>query len=129
MSGAMLGVASLLVLVATTALWFRKAMAVRLSGSRAPYIAGWALAALLGVAAFVRGPGGLLAGLGAGLSLVAGAFLLGLVSISRQQAAPDAVRVGATLPDFTAPTDDGEPFTLSGLEGRPILLKFFRGHW
>jgi hypothetical protein len=128
MTGLALGASALALLVATTALWFRHARSVSLRGSRVPYVAAWTVAALLGAGALARGPGGV-GGVAAGLALTGGVFLLVLVAISRQQVAEGAVRVGATLPSFTALRDDEEPFTLSGLEGRPILLKFFRGHW
>ncbi len=39
------------------------------------------------------------------------------------------VAVGDPYIDFTAPDADGNAFTLSSLDGTPILLKFFRGHW
>jgi len=128
MSGAVLGWVGLAIFVLTTVSWFKKALAVSLDGSRTIWIAGWATAALLGALGLARDPG-LLGGIAAGTAFGAGAFLLVLIGISRQQVAPDAVQVGSKLPDFTAPDDDDTPFTLSGLEGRPILLKFFRGHW
>ncbi|MCA9937978.1 MAG: redoxin domain-containing protein [Anaerolineales bacterium] len=40
-----------------------------------------------------------------------------------------AVRIGEPVPDFTALDGDGNAFTLSSLRGRPVLVKFFRGHW
>jgi len=40
-----------------------------------------------------------------------------------------AVRVGGPILDFSAPDENGEPFALASLRGRPYLLKFFRGHW
>ncbi len=128
MSGFALGVVAFGLLVATTVLWFRKARAVELVGSRAGYVAGWAGAAGLGAAALASSPGWV-GGLLGGVGLVGGAFLVTLVAVSRQQVAPDVVRVGQRLPEFTALDDDARPFTLSGIEGRPILLKFFRGHW
>ena len=123
-----LGWLALALIVGATVHWFRRALNVSLSGSRAPYVGAWALGAVLGVVALFGQPGWL-GGVPAGLAAFAGFFLLGLVAISRQQVAPDAVRVGDRLRDFTAPDEQGEPFTLSGIEGRPILLKFFRGHW
>lgn len=128
MSGAVLGWASLAIVVVAVAVWFRKALALEVQGSRAAYVSAWAAGAALGVVALTREPG-LAGGIAAGFSVALGAMLLGLVAISPQKVAADAVRVGSKLPDFAAVTDDEEPFTLSGLEGRPILLKFFRGHW
>jgi cytochrome oxidase Cu insertion factor (SCO1/SenC/PrrC family) len=58
-----------------------------------------------------------------------GSFFTVLVAISRQRVGPGAIQVGATLPDFEATDEEGQPFRLSRLAGQPILLKFFRGHW
>lgn len=40
-----------------------------------------------------------------------------------------AVAIGDRYLDFTAKDSTGADVTLSSLEGQPILLKFFRGHW
>jgi peroxiredoxin len=37
--------------------------------------------------------------------------------------------VGETLRDFSALDENGERFELASTAGRPVLLKFFRGHW
>ncbi len=39
------------------------------------------------------------------------------------------IKVGDPLPPFAAQTADGAPFHTDSLNGRRILLKFFRGHW
>jgi peroxiredoxin len=51
------------------------------------------------------------------------------VAISRQEVAAGAISVGASLPEFTATDDRGETFAFRAESGRPVLLKFFRGHW
>ncbi len=33
--------------------------------------------------------------------------------------------VGQSAPDFTLPTDQGNPLTLSSLRGRPVILFFY----
>jgi peroxiredoxin Q/BCP len=35
------------------------------------------------------------------------------------------VDVGDIAPDITAPADDGQPFTLSDLRGRTVVLYFY----
>ena len=35
------------------------------------------------------------------------------------------IEQGQTAPDFTLPDQDGEPLTLSGLAGRPVVLYFY----
>ena len=45
-----------------------------------------------------------------------------------QDGPPVGVAIGMTAPDFTAPTTDGETFTLSDLRGRVVLIDFW-GAW
>jgi len=63
------------------------------------------------------------------LGIVIGGFLTFTVAISRQEVAADGIRVGATIPQFAALDENGELFDSSSLDGKPILMKFFRGHW
>jgi hypothetical protein len=94
----------------------------------------WIVNATLGVAmalalaAFTQRPG-LVGGVLAGVSLLLGALYLGLLALARQSRQAPAVAVGSPLLDFGAPDQDGERFELASLRGRPVLLKFFRGHW
>jgi len=98
-------------------------------GARRGALNGLALGAVgFGIAAFLSGPGllgGVLAGLG---TLVGAIFLVLTVQAPQSQQAP-AVAVGGRLLDFTAPDENGKPFSLESLHGRPVLIKFFRGHW
>jgi hypothetical protein len=128
MPDSVLGWLALLVIGASTAEWFRRARAVALGGSRAPYVAAWALGAGGGIVALMGSPG-LPGGVAAGVAAFAGLLFLGLFAISRQAVAPGAVKVGDRLRDFTALDEHGDPFTLSSTFGHPILIKFFRGHW
>jgi cytochrome oxidase Cu insertion factor (SCO1/SenC/PrrC family) len=130
MSGAgdLLGVASLLLAVATAALWFRRIFAVRIPEDRTAWVAAFVAASVLGIASFAVGNetfGAVAAGIGIGL----GGFMAGTRAISRQSDKRPAVQVGSPILDFTAPDENGAPFDLAGLRGRPFLLKFFRGHW
>ncbi len=124
----MLGFLALMLVVGAVALWFRRAMGVRLPENRSGFVAAWLGGALLGVVALLQGVGWL-GGVAAGLAIFAGAFLCLTVSISAQKLAAGAIGVGATLPDFSAPDENGESFELSSVVGKPLLLKFFRGHW
>ena len=124
----MLGFLALMLVVGAVALWFRRALGVRLPENRAGFVAAWLGGALLGVVALVQGVGWP-DGIAAGLATFLGAFLCFLVGISAQKLAADGIGVGATLPDFSAPDENGETFELSSVAGKPLLLKFFRGHW
>jgi hypothetical protein len=87
-----------------------------------------AAAMVLGLAALGSG-GGVAAQVLAGVSLALGVVYFGLLALAGQSNQMPAVEVGRSLPDFTLPDHNGEAFSLSSLAGRPVLLKFFRGHW
>ncbi len=124
----MLGFLALMLIAGAVALWFHRAMGVRLPKNRSGFVAVWLGGALLGVVALAQGVGWL-GGVAGGLAIFAAAFLTFTVSISAQKLAAGAIGVGATLPDFSAPDENGETFELSSVAGKPLLLKFFRGHW
>jgi hypothetical protein len=123
-----LGWLAFALLVVSTLLWFRLAGQVRLPRNRSGFVLAWSGAALLGGLAIYAGAGWL-GGIPAALALFGGGMLSILTAVSAQQAAPDAIAVGEPLRDFTAIDEEGRRFELSSLRGRPILLKFFRGHW
>jgi len=41
----------------------------------------------------------------------------------------DRVQAGQTAPDFTLQRSDGTDITLSSLQGKNVVLVFYRGHW
>lgn len=63
------------------------------------------------------------------LALAANILFFAVLFMSKLPAAAPAVEVGQRYIDFTATDSHGNPFTLSSMEGKPVLLKFFRGHW
>ena len=128
MSATALGFAALAMEVGAGVVWFRRAFAVALPENRAAFVAVWALGAALGIAALLRGAGWV-GGVPATLAVLAGAFFLFTVAISAQKGGSGALQVGTPVPDFSALDDEGNRFELSSLAGRPLLLKFFRGHW
>ena len=126
--GTSLGLAALALAVATFLFWFRTNNLVGIPENRTAFVLAFVLAAVMGVSAFVmrtRWFGGI-AALGA---IVIGCFLPFTVAISRQEVAPDGIKVGETIPAFTALNDRGEPFDSQRLGGKTVLMKFFRGHW
>jgi hypothetical protein len=128
MSSPALGWIAALLVVGAGVLWFRAAFAVRLPEDRRGYAAIWVAGAALGVAALAGGAGWA-GGVPAVVAIVGAAFFLFTIGISRQQAAPDVIAVGAPLPGFSAPDENGATFESTNLAGHPALLKFFRGHW
>lgn len=128
MDGAVLGMAGGALILGAGARWWQRMQAVRLPANAAPYVVVSAIAVALGVAAILAGPG-LVGGVGAGLALLGGLAFLGLFAASGQRRTPPAVAVGAPVLELVATDDGGRPFALADLRGRPVLLKFFRGHW
>jgi len=127
-TGDTLGILGSALAIATTAIWFRKIRAVDIPEARAPYVAAFVVAAILGVAALAVGVG-VLGGVGAVLAVVLGGMMAGLRAISAQDAKVPAVRIGEPMLEFSAPDENGDLFESARLRGRPFLLKFFRGHW
>jgi hypothetical protein len=120
---------ALVVAVATAALWFRFAYQVRIPENRGAFVAAWLAAAGLGVIALMRGISGPVGTIPAILAIVLGIFLTFTFLISRQKASAEGLTLGAPLTHFEAHDENEEVFDLASLAGRPVLLKFFRGHW
>jgi hypothetical protein len=127
-AGTILGTAALLVAGGTAAYWFHLASQVSLPADRTAFVVLWLFAAALGVMAFFKRPG-ILGGIPATLSIIIGLFLPFTVYISPQALADGSIEVGDSLPDFSTPTDKGEVFDSSSLNGHLVLIKFFRAHW
>jgi len=127
LSGTVLGIAAILLVAGTSAVWFRRMADVRIPENRTTFVAGWAGGVLLGVATFAQGTGWL-GGIPAALAIALGGLFTALIAVSGQKAA-GSVAIGTPLPDLTALDEHGAAFELSSLAGKPVLLKFFRGHW
>ncbi len=108
--------------------WLQLMRQVRLPADATAFVLVTTVAVLLGGVGLAAGagPAGSVA---AGCTIVGGLAFLALFAASGQIAATPAVTVGGPILDFTAADDEGRPFSLAALRGRPVLLKFFRGHW
>jgi peroxiredoxin len=128
MSGTLLGVMAATLVAGAGVSWLRRMQAVRLPRNAAPYLVACALAAGLGVAAFVVGTGR-----GRGPRGRAGdrrrVGVPGPVLGERSTARAAGGRGGRTDPRLCRLGRHRRPFALASLRGRPFLLKFFRGHW
>ena len=78
--------------------------------------------------AFLSHPGALGYGI-ASLAFATSGFFFFLTFMSGLPAQRAAVAVGSMAPDFRSFDSDGREFSLSGLAGSRVLLKFFRGTW
>ncbi len=128
MSATLLGVLAFLLVAGSMAVWFRKIKNVEIPEDRRLYVTCWAGGATLGVVALTQGAGWV-GGIPAGIAALVGSFFSVLVFISPQKVADNAIRVGETLREFTALDENGDEFAISSVSGKPVLLKFFRGHW
>ena len=128
MSGVLLACVAAAVIVALFVLW--QGMIRRVELDKRLWILNSMVVAViaLGIAALTREPG-VAGGILAGASILMGVLFMGLGVLAPQSKQTPAVTVGGPLLDFTAPDENGKPFDLASLQGRPILLKFFRGHW
>ncbi len=109
-------------------LWMRLIRRVEVAeGRRLPSLM-IVTALVIGITALTQDPG-LLGGILAGVTVAFGAIAVGLQALASQSNQSPAIAVGGRLPTFTALDDEGKSFDLARLNGRPILMKFFRGHW
>jgi len=128
MTGAILGIIAFGCNLGTGFLWFRRIKAVAIPEDRTPFVVPMVLGLALGIAAMAMGPG-VLGGIAAGLAIFLGGMFVLTVLVGDQKGGAGQFRVGAPVPNFTAPDENDEPFELASLAGKPVLLKFFRGHW
>ena len=124
----LVALAAIMVVVATSSIWLYLAFQVRIPRNRKAFQVGWTLGALLGLwALFISIT--TLTVIIATLAVLLGALLLFLSSTSAQLPERHDLAVGQALPAFTAMDENNEPFDSQSLTGKPVLLKFFRGHW
>lgn len=121
------GVAAPVLAIGCAMLWFNLNRAAGIPENRMLFVGVWLAAAALGIAALVKA--GWIGRIAAVPAIVVGLFLPYTVSISEQILPPNAIRVGDTIPAFSAPDDRGEIFDSARLRGKPVLIKFFRAHW
>ena len=128
LTGSALGFAAAAIVLVAGFRWLRLMQQVRIPESPRGFLVACGLAALLGIAAFALGTSAA-GGIAAGLAVLGGLAFLALSAASGQPALTPAVTVGGPVLDFSAADDEGRPFQLASLRGKPVLLKFFRGHW
>ncbi len=128
MRGALLGIASLMLVAGTAAWWFRLMQQVAIRGRRGLVQSAMG-AGLAGALISLSWHPGWLGGVAAMLALLGSSLFLVLAGLSRQERRHPAVGVGDPMPAFESVDADSLPWSSGALTGRPYLLKFFRGHW
>lgn len=126
--GTVLAFAALAMAFVLLRTWGAMTQSVAIPEDRTLFVLGCVAAAGLAIFANLRRPHwiGRIATVPA---ILIGSFLLFTIYVSPQQASANAIRVGDTLPAFTAVDDTGAPFDSERLRGHPVLIKFFRAHW
>ncbi|HIF94612.1 MAG: hypothetical protein ABGX04_13575 [Myxococcales bacterium] len=128
MTGLILAGIAVGLLIGGIALWMRLISRVEIDSGRRLPSAMIATALVLSVIALTQSPG-LVGGILAGLTATMGSIAVVLQVLAPQSKQEPAIAVGQVLPAFTALDHEGKAFDLASLNGRPILMKFFRGHW
>ena len=126
--GTSLGFLALFMAIGLVLFWFRQVNLVSLPQDRTLFVMAFIISGLLGIATFIVGTRWF-GGIPAIAAIIVGAFMTGTIYISPQKVADNPVKVGDVIPQFIALNDDGERFNSGELDGKPILIKFFRGHW
>jgi hypothetical protein len=120
-----LGIASLLIVLATAARWFQRAWRVNIPHDATQFQLLWGIGLVLAVISLFLDARSAAAPWGAGLAVL----FLYLSSTGAQRVGGEMIEVGSSLPIFTALDDSGATFDAASLKGSRVLLKFFRGHW
>jgi hypothetical protein len=128
MSGLYLSLLAFVLVLGTGFRWFQRVYAVAIPKNRLGFLLSMLLGSVLAVAALVEGAG-LLGSVLASLAVFIGVFFVFTWSISAQKGGVGTLQLGSKLQKFTAVDHCGNIFDSASLEGSPILLKFFRGHW
>ena len=123
-----IGIAAFAVAASTLAAWFHQINQVDIPEHRIVFALFFLSAVVLAASAFVMRTRWFGA-IPALLAIAIGGFFPFSMTISRQEVATTGIQVGQTMPHFKALDRNGEWFDSVNLDGRPTLIKFFRGHW
>ncbi len=126
--GTTLGLATLLLTATAIGLWIRAIRTVAIGSSRVWYIAAFVIAAGMSVTAFRYGSHWT-GDVAAGLSIFIALFFFLTAAIGPQKVDTGAIKVGSVLPAFSGNDEYSKRFDSNELAGKPVLIKFFRGHW
>ena len=127
-TGTKLGILAFALAVASGAVWIYHIRQVAIPEDRTVFFVVFLSAAALGTAAFFKGTSWL-GGVPASIAIFIGLLVPFTIVVSPQHVTASVIKVGDTIPHFTAPDDNGEIFDSKSLHGHLVLIKFFRAHW
>lgn len=122
------GILAFSIVFATGFYWFRLVYTVALPKNRTGFLVSMLTGTVVGAVALMHGSG-IINGIFSVLSILLGGVFVFTWLISAQKGGSEHLTPGAPLLSFSAPDHLGVTFDSSTLDGRPVLLKFFRGHW
>ena len=129
MSGFDLSIVSFGIVLSSTLVWVLMVYKFTIPNNRFVFIVAWLVGWGTGVAALILGTGSLWANNGLSFALIVSSFCLLTVIIGGQKGGTGQFVVGSPVPALSAPDENEEIFDMASMSGKPILLKFFRGHW
>jgi hypothetical protein len=128
-TGTRIGFVALALAVGTAMFWFYLTRQVSLPDDRTLFVIVFLSAAALGVFAYIRGTS-ILGAVPPAIAIFIGLLLPFTIYVSPQVLdTGKSIKVGDTIPHFTAPDGKGETFDSDTLHGHLVLIKFFRAHW
>jgi hypothetical protein len=128
-TGTKLGLVALALAVGSAFLWFRMTATVGLPSDRTLFVIAFLSAVGLGIFSYFKGTG-IIGAVPPALAILVGAFLTFTIYISPQALdEASSIKVGDTIPRFTALDDKEATFNSDSLHGHLVLIKFFRAHW
>ena len=128
-TGTKIGLFALALAAGTAAVWFYLTSQVNLPDDRTGFVIAFLSAAVLGAVAFVKGVS-IAGALPPALAIFVGLLLPFTIYVSPQTLdTARAIKVGDTIPRFTATDGRGKAFDSASLNGHLVLIKFFRAHW
>jgi hypothetical protein len=128
-TGTKLGLLALAIAAGTFVFWFHLAGQVNLPENRTGFVLVFLGAAALGITAYVKGTS-LIGAIPPAMAILIGLFLPFTIYVSPQEVeAGKVIKVGDTIPRFSAYDDKGNVFDSASLNDHLVLIKFFRAHW
>ena len=128
-TGTKFGLLALALAVGSAVVWFRMTATVGLPNDRTVFVIAFLGAVGLGLFSYVNGTS-IIGAVPPALAILVGGFLTFTIYISPQSLDESvSIKVGDTIPHFTALDDKEQTFDSGSLNGHLVLIKFFRAHW